>query len=226
MSPFDTIGQTYDDTRQADERIVSLLVEFLTLQPGATIADIGAGTGNYSVALAEEGFGVRAVEPSSVMRSSARRHPRVEWLEGSAENVPLPDASVDGVVSTLAICHFSDPQKAIGEMARISSTGSVVIFTFDTDAGKRTWPDGAGGGPHTGLGEGVRSPLGPPPRAVRSLHLPAAMPGSRHSDRHWRTPETYPRMLYGRCKPEETHAGVPVVSGRMAERCRADSRGR
>ena len=139
MTLFDTIGETYTDTRRADERIVDLLTKFLHLRPGATIADIGAGTGNYSVAMAEAGFRVYAIEPSSVMRRHARLHPAVEWLEGCAEDVPLPDASVDGVISTLAACHYSDTHKALSEMARISFTGSVVIFTFDNDVGKRTW---------------------------------------------------------------------------------------
>ena len=58
MNLFNTIGETYTDTRQADERIVALLVEYLGLSHGATIADIGAGTGNYSNALAEAGLSV------------------------------------------------------------------------------------------------------------------------------------------------------------------------
>jgi SAM-dependent methyltransferase len=133
------MGETYTDTRQADERIVALLVEYLGLNHGATVADIGAGTGNYSVALAEAGFQMLAVEPSSVMSRHARSHPLVEWREGCAENVPLPDARVKGVVSTLAACHFSDVEKAISEMARTTDAGPVVIFTFDRAFGRETW---------------------------------------------------------------------------------------
>ena len=139
MNLFDTMGETYTDTRQADERIVTLLVEYLGLSKGSTVADIGAGTGNYSVALAEAGFRVLAVEPSSVMQHHARSHPRVEWREGCAENIPLPNASVEGVVSTLAVCHSSNVEKAISEMARITDTGPVVIFTFDRSFGRDTW---------------------------------------------------------------------------------------
>lgn len=139
MNLFDRIGESYTDTRQADERIVALLIEYLGLSHGATVADIGAGTGNYSVALAEAGFRVFAVEPSSIMLRHARSHPLVEWREGCAENIPLPDASVGGVVSTLAVCHFSDVEKAILEMARITNTGPVVIFTFDRSFGRDTW---------------------------------------------------------------------------------------
>ncbi|MGD8836950.1 MAG: class I SAM-dependent methyltransferase, partial [Desulfobacteraceae bacterium] len=122
MTIFDTIGVTYDDTRQADRRIVARIASLLNLPAGSQVADIGAGTGNYSQALAEAGFRIQAVEPSSVMQRQAQFNADVKWLLGSAEHVPLADASVDGVVSTLAVCHFSDIQKALAEMARISRT--------------------------------------------------------------------------------------------------------
>jgi SAM-dependent methyltransferase len=139
MTVFDTISETYDDTRQADARIVARLLKLLALPSGSHIADIGAGTGSYSIALADAGFRVRAIEPSSGMRSRARQHADVQWLAGTAEHLPLPDASVDGVVSTLAVCHFASTQKAITEMTRISRTSAIVILTFDCGVGQRTW---------------------------------------------------------------------------------------
>jgi ubiquinone/menaquinone biosynthesis C-methylase UbiE len=139
MTIFDTIGKTYDNTRRADGRIVARMAELLNLPAGSQIADIGAGTGNYSRALAETGFRIRAVEPSPVMQRQARFRTGIKWLSGYAEHIPLADASVDGVVSTLAVCHFRDISQALAEMARICRTGSAVIFTFDCDAGRRTW---------------------------------------------------------------------------------------
>lgn len=139
MTLFDTIGKTYDNTRKADERIIAHIVALLNLSTGSQIADIGAGTGNYSIALARAGFRIRAVEPSSAMLYKAQSCKDIEWIQGAAENIPLDDDSVDGVVSTLAICHFSDIQKALAEMARIARRESIVIFTFDCDAGRRTW---------------------------------------------------------------------------------------
>lgn len=139
MTTFDSIGITYNNTRQADERIVDRIMALLNLPAGSQIADIGAGTGNYSRALAESGMWVKAVEPSSVMIHQAQAHKYVEWMQGAAEQIPLGDASVDGVVSILAVCHFSDIRGCFNEMARINRTKSVVIFTFDCDAGRHTW---------------------------------------------------------------------------------------
>ena len=139
MTVFDTIGKTYNNTRQADERIVAGIIKLVNLPLGSQIADIGAGTGNYSRALAEAGLRVRAVEPASVMLRQAQLHEYVEWEQGAAEHIPLGDNSVDAAVSILAVCHFSDIRKVFHEIARITRTKSVVIFTFDCDAGRRTW---------------------------------------------------------------------------------------
>jgi SAM-dependent methyltransferase len=139
MTVFDAISETYEDTRQADGRIVARLLKLLSLPRGSDIADIGAGTGSYSIALADAGLRVRAIEPSFGMRSRARQHADVQWLAGTAEHLPMADASVDGVVSTLAVCHFASAEKAITEMVRISRTISIVVFTFDCGVGKRTW---------------------------------------------------------------------------------------
>ncbi|KAF0218958.1 MAG: MerR family transcriptional [Geobacteraceae bacterium] len=135
---FDRIGATYSATRKADVRIVYALERMLAQHRGRIIADIGAGTGNYSCALAERGYVVKAVEPSDAMRRQTGDCPNVEWVGGVAEEIPLDDGSVHGVISTLAIHHFADLKRAFREMARITA-GPIVLFTFDPRAGKETW---------------------------------------------------------------------------------------
>jgi len=75
MDPhYDTIGKTYSVTRTEDPRITQWLIKLLSLEKGSSVIDIGAGTGNYSWALAEHGFNVSAVEPSQAMRNQAKPH--------------------------------------------------------------------------------------------------------------------------------------------------------
>jgi ubiquinone/menaquinone biosynthesis C-methylase UbiE len=136
---FNKIGETYNKTRAADERIISELIRLLGLQKGRSIADIGAGTGNYSFALANAGYKIKAMEPSATMISYSRQDSGIEWLIGCAENVPLRAESVDAIVSILALPHFSDIECSFKEMARISKKGPIVIFTFDPEIGKKTW---------------------------------------------------------------------------------------
>lgn len=139
MPVYDSIGQSYSKFRLPDPRIVDSLVHLLQLEKGSLVADIGAGTGNYSRAIADRGYTLYAVEPSSVMRSQAIKHPRVQWFAGYAEDIPLPTASVDAAISILASHHFSNLEKSIREMNRIARTGAIVFLTFDPRVGEKLW---------------------------------------------------------------------------------------
>lgn len=131
MTLYNSIGQNYNATRKPDPRIVRRLLELLDLPAGSTIADVGAGTGNYSRAIADAGYEVVAIEPSEVMRNQARPHSRVSWLAGSAEQIPLGDRTVDGVIVMLALHHFSDLNRGLKEIDRISKNGKMVLFAFE-----------------------------------------------------------------------------------------------
>ena len=140
MNPvYDQIGEGYTKHRCADRRIVKKLADLLGLSPPATIADIGAGTGNYSRAMADIGFAVEAVEPSDAMRRQATPHGSVHWVNGTAEQIPLVDSSVDAVMCMLASHHFSSTQSAIAEMARICRSGPIVWLTCDPREAPSPW---------------------------------------------------------------------------------------
>jgi len=103
---YDTIGVGYKEHRKIDVRILDALNSLLDLPFGSIVADIGAGTGNYSRALADKGYKIKAVEPSSVMRMQSWKSDEVEWLNGFAEDIPLDNDSVAGIIVVLAIHHF------------------------------------------------------------------------------------------------------------------------
>jgi ubiquinone/menaquinone biosynthesis C-methylase UbiE len=128
---YDQIGEGYAQHRHADLRIVDTIIELLEILPGTVIADVGAGTGNYSRVLAQRGYAVKAIEPSKVMRSQAQKTERVEWLPGTAEAIPLPTGSVAAALGVFAFHHFRDPAAGLAEMARVSRGGTVLLFTFD-----------------------------------------------------------------------------------------------
>ncbi len=97
-----------------------------------SILDLGSGTGRFTPGLAEEfGGPVYGVEPSDRMRETAEEsaaHPTVTYLRGSAEVIPLPEASVDGVLMFLSFHHFRDQLKALEEVRRVLKPGGVAFL--------------------------------------------------------------------------------------------------
>jgi ubiquinone/menaquinone biosynthesis C-methylase UbiE len=76
-----------------------VLARYVDSNHHPTILDLGSGTGAYSQLLAEAfDASVIGVEPSARMRRVAEREhadPRVRYLDGAAERIPLPDDSCD-----------------------------------------------------------------------------------------------------------------------------------
>ena len=114
-----------------------------TLLAGASgrVVEIGAGTGlniGHYPELAE----LVLVEPEPAMRRRlARRLQRrarvAQIVDAPAERLPLPDASVDTVVSTLVLCTVDQPEHALREIARVLRPGGQLLFIEHVRAGSR-----------------------------------------------------------------------------------------
>jgi ubiquinone/menaquinone biosynthesis C-methylase UbiE len=139
VTVYNEIGKGYSIHRQADSRIVESIYRLLDLPANSRVIDVGAGTGNYSNAIAEKGYIVNAVEPSNEMRLQAKYHPKVTWVQGTAEDMPLEDDVADAVVAILSIHHFKSLEKASLEFNRICKNGTIVIFTFDPRESAKIW---------------------------------------------------------------------------------------
>jgi SAM-dependent methyltransferase len=91
-----------------------------------TILDLGAGTGKLTELMVGRGEHVIAVEPDAAMLDElARRVPQATALAGSAERIPVPDASVDLIVAGQAYHWFSHPESD-REVARVLRRGGGV----------------------------------------------------------------------------------------------------
>ncbi|GGU14067.1 class I SAM-dependent methyltransferase [Lentzea flava] len=95
-------------------------------RPGATVLDLGAGTGLFVRAFAEwfPDVAVVAVEPSQDMRSASG----LPMLAGHAAAIPLPDASVDVVWMSTVVHHVPDLAAAGEELRRVLRPGGVVVL--------------------------------------------------------------------------------------------------
>ena len=120
---YDTIGLNYADLRRPDTRIAQKI--HTELSGAKTILNVGAGAGSYE----PEGPKVTAIEPSIEMIKQ-RPPSDATLIQGVAEELPFPDDFFDAAMAVLTIHHWSDQQKGIEEMLRVSR-GPVVLLTFD-----------------------------------------------------------------------------------------------
>lgn len=103
------------------------------------VADVGAGTGKLTATLARLGADVTAVEPDPQMLAELRRAmPGVRSVPGSAEELPLPDASVDAVLAGQAM-HWFDLDRAMPEIARVLTPGGVFAGLWNVDDDRAGW---------------------------------------------------------------------------------------
>jgi SAM-dependent methyltransferase len=120
--------------------------------PGARVLDLGAGTGKLTATLLALGAEVIAVEPDPAMLTELHRAmTTVRALPGSAEAIPLPDASVDAVLAGNAM-HWFDMDAAGPEI--LAQVDAAVFYALAHDgvnqpvAGKRedAFPGSGDGG--------------------------------------------------------------------------------
>jgi SAM-dependent methyltransferase len=117
---FDSVGPEYERGRpDYPPEAVRFLAEVLALGPGATVVELGSGTGKFTRALRPVGARLVAIEPSEGMRAVFRAQlPGVEVRPGSAESIPVPDGSADAVVVAQAFHWFRQPD-SLDEIARV-----------------------------------------------------------------------------------------------------------
>lgn len=134
---FDRAAEEYERTRPDYPDAV---LEVLPLGPEATVVDVGAGTGKLTRVLARHYARVLAVEPLDGMRAILERVvPAAESHAGTAEKLPLPDASVDGAFAAQAFHWFANDE-AVAEFARVLRPGGVLALVWNEGDDARTDP--------------------------------------------------------------------------------------
>lgn len=198
-SSFGAAAELYDQIRP------SYPIEALRwqLEPVAdradlSVIDLGAGTGILTRQLVALGLNVTAVEPDPQMLARlAATSPGAVPLGGSAEAMPLPDASTDAVLAGQAY-HWFDRPKAHAEAARVVRPGGVFAPLWNVRDDSVAWVgaysqlverDRGPGGAGADAGRLGNPDFGQEFSAVEELTV-------RHAVRH--TPDTLIELLRSR----------------------------
>jgi ubiquinone/menaquinone biosynthesis C-methylase UbiE len=137
---FQAGAAAYESARPGyPDGAVDALVRELGVTAGTTVCDLAAGTGKLTRRLVELGATVTAVEPVEAMREQARASvPGAEIVDGTAESIPLPDASVD-VVTVAQAFHWFDADPALTEIARVLKPGGGLAILWNERDERTAW---------------------------------------------------------------------------------------
>lgn len=126
------------------------------------VADVGAGTGKLTrVLAAAPGAEVVAVDPDAEMLRTLRENvPGIPTFVGTAEALPLPDASLDAVVLGQA-WHWVDPVAASAEIGRVLRPGGALGLVWNLRDDREPWVRRLTDIMHTSPAEGMFDGDGP-----------------------------------------------------------------
>ena len=138
----------YYENYNEDRRLTSKshMPEYLTtmryiekyLTPNSKILEIGAGTGRYSVSLADMGYSVDAVELVAhnieILKSKIKPTHNIRVYEGNACDLSFIDSNAYDIVLLLGpmyhLYNDEDKHKAISEAIRVARTGGVIYSAY------------------------------------------------------------------------------------------------
>ena len=132
-----THGDPYEQYVGRWSRLVApAFLSWLRLPPGRRWVDVGCGTGALCDAICRHcsPATVIGIEPSEGFLQAARVNlaGRAVVRQGNATQIPVDDASVDAVVSALALNFVDDPRAALVEMGRVTARGgTIAAYVWD-----------------------------------------------------------------------------------------------
>lgn len=137
---FGAIAEDYDRLRPSPPLAA---LDWLVPDGCEVALDLAAGTGLFTRALIAHGVPrVIAVEPDERMRSVlSNRSPEVKALPGTAEAIPLPDASVDAVFASSA-WHWFDEDRTVQEIVRVLREGGRLAVLWSARDREVEWMRG------------------------------------------------------------------------------------
>jgi len=137
---YDAWARTYDETRGASPSVIAPLLKALSGLAGRALLDIGGGTGNIALPLAEAGFRVALCDLSPEMvRRAAAKLDGTPLAVADAQHLPFRDASFDCAVSINVLGHVPDWRAYFREARRVIRKGPFVMKGATAETLKGNW---------------------------------------------------------------------------------------
>jgi demethylmenaquinone methyltransferase / 2-methoxy-6-polyprenyl-1,4-benzoquinol methylase len=130
---FDRIARVYDlmnsvMTAGMHHRWRERAADLARVGPGSRALDVATGTGDLAVELAARGAEVTGLDFAEKMLELARaKAPGIEWVQGNALELPYGDGEFDAVTVGFGARNFSDLERGLREMARVTRPGGRVV---------------------------------------------------------------------------------------------------
>ncbi|MFN2489165.1 MAG: class I SAM-dependent methyltransferase [Actinomycetota bacterium] len=104
------------------------VVDFARVRPAATVAEVGAGTGNFLRLFAAAAERLVALDLTPGMLHEARRHADMLLVAADGKHLPLTSRSVDLVASAQVLHHVLEPLSFLNEMRRVCAADGKVLI--------------------------------------------------------------------------------------------------
>jgi ubiquinone/menaquinone biosynthesis C-methylase UbiE len=133
------------------------LADLADLSPEDHVVDVGCGPGAAVREAARRGAGAVGVDPAPLMLALARRISTVqgvrdvEWVQGGAEALPLPDRSATVAWALASAHHWTDAAAGVAEIRRVLAPGGRVLI-----AERLVRPDARGHAAHGSTADGAQ----------------------------------------------------------------------
>lgn len=138
----DELAALYDGWPPAGRDTDLVTLTAADLPAGATVLDVGTGSGRDLARLRAAGMAAVGVDLSAGMLRNATRHGPVAQADMRA--LPWPDATVDGILSAASLLHLPADAGAetVAEFARVLRPGGTLVVSVVEGDGVRTSGDG------------------------------------------------------------------------------------